>query len=208
MGVDFSAFSEIPVPDEAGVDDVPYWLTQLVGQIDQRLIVRALSTSDRDSKFYLMDMGAICVIVDTTPSVQGVYVKTSAPGSSAWGTVWKAPAAIAWTDLALASDMTQLSSKPQISLDDSGRWGTLKGDIQTISTATLANGTTVATIPSQFILPETVKLTVAINQVPTYWGSGYLVLDAATNNINTWGITGAAQPQWVGLWSARFQCHQ
>lgn len=213
MGVNYTQFSGVPVPDEDAVDDVPYWLTQIFGtSLDSALVLKASSNADRDSRLYLAPMGAICVVVDATPTVQAVYVKTSAPGTSVWGTVWKAPVAPVWTPLSLATDMTYLTSVPSITVDNNNVWATLKGDIQTISTATLANGTTVATIPSQFVLAETVKIPVAMNQIPTNWGTGYIVIDSTTNNINTWGITGASggalQPQWAALWGVRFQCHQ
>lgn len=208
MGVDFSQFSDIPVPDEAGVDDVPYWLTQLVSAIDPVLVLQASSSADRDSRYAQAPMGAVCVVVTAAPAVQGVYVKTSAPGTAQWGSIWNAPAAISWTNLSLASNITQLSSAPQISIEDNNQWGNLTGDLQTIDASTLTNGLTVATIPSQFVIAKTTRQPVAINQVPGSWGTGYVVIDQTTGNINTWGITASAQPQWIDLSGVRFQCHQ
>lgn len=208
MPVEYTDFAQIPIPDEFGVDDLPYWFSQQFSVVDKALIFQATDTDDRDSKFYLAPQGSVCAIVDDTDVVQGLYIKTSLPGSSQWGTVWKAPAALAWTNLSLATDMTLLSVAPSITISDDNRWATLRGDVQTISTATLSNGLTIATIPDQFTVDGLVKIPCAINQIPTYWGVGYVVIDPATNNINTWGITAAAQPQWAALWGIRFPCHQ
>lgn len=207
MGVDYTQFANIPVPDENAVDDVPYWLTQFADVIDPQLVQYASDNADRDARYYLSPMGTVVVVVDSTPAVEGVYIKTSAPGSATWGNLYTAPAAIAWTNLAMATNITSLSSLPQISVEKNNQWANLTGDLQTIDTTTLVNGMTVATIPSQFIIAKTIRHPVAMNQVPGSWGTGYVVIDQTTGNINTWGITASAQPQWIDLSGVRFQCH-
>lgn len=209
MGVNFSQFAGLPVPDSAATDDLSYWLTQLADGLDTSVILQATSNADRDSKFYLAPMGAICVVVTATPAVTGVYVKTSAPGTAVWGTVWQPQSALVWTPLNLALNMQTFQSVPSLTIDAANRWVTLKGTLQTISTAALTNGTTLASVPSPYVVDDTIRIPCAMNQVGSSGVAvGYVGISAADNSITMFGINAATmQPQWVDLAGVRFACH-
>lgn len=209
MGASFSEFAGLPVPDGQGTDDLSYWLSQLVAGLDTAVVMKASSNADRDSRFYLAPAGSICVVVSGS-TVSGVYVKTSAPGTAVWGTVWQPQSPITWTPLVLASNVSQWSTPPSITLSDDNRWGTLRGDVQTVSSAAFVNATLVATIPPPFIVDESVKIPVAFNQVGSSGVAvGYLYVSSADNSCTLYGINPATmQPQWAALWGVRFACHK
>lgn len=148
MGATYSQFSALPVPDTAGNNDVPYWLSQLVAGLDTKLLLSATSTSDRDSKFFNAPAGVVCVVA-TGGTATGVYVKTSDVGTSVWATVWTAPVAPTPVTIPLADGLQATNGKTPVAVYNAttNTW-TLWGNIATVNGSSIGNSTTLGTLPA------------------------------------------------------------
>lgn len=201
MGTIYTKFAGLPVPDDTAQDDVPYWLSQLANGLDPKVVCRATSTSDRDSKFYQADPGLLCIVVSASGTVSGAYVKTSAAGTSpTWGTVWEPPVAPTPIPLNLVDGMGVANGKTPVAVYNAGshEW-VLWGNINLTSGGNIANGTTLAYLPAQ----------VAMSNVQNYYegASTSSVSGSATSGTGKINVTpstgavtfyGTATP-WVGV---------
>lgn len=211
MGATYSALSGLPVPDTAGSNDVPYWLSQLVSILDSRLILTATSTSDRDSKYFSAPSGVICVVrAATSPyTVSGVYVKTSDVGTSTWATVWTAPVAATPIAIPLADGFQATNGKnPVVVYNSNANTWTMWGNISTVNGSNIGSNTILGSLPAAVALasyqpyyegtstesvsgtgspPGAVKISVN--------GSGNIVVYMASGVQTTWvGIDGIVLP--------------
>lgn len=204
MGALYSAFSTLPVPDSAGTNDVPYWLTQLVSTLDARLILTATSTTDRDSKYFNAPSGVICVVRNSgTTEVIGVYVKTSDVGTSIWSAIWTAPVTPTPVAINLADGFQATNGKNPVAVYNSAMntW-TLWGNIATVNGTNIASVTTLGSLPAA----------VALSTVQPYYEAAVPISVSGTNappgtcklsippsgNIVAYFGTGV-QTSWVGL---------
>lgn len=204
MGALYSAFSGLPIPDSAGTNDMPYWLSQLVAAMDGRLVLAATSTADRDSKFFNAPSGVICVVRNSgTTVVTGVYVKTSDVGTSVWSTVWTAPVAPVPVAINLADGFQAANGKNPIAVYNSvtNTW-TLWGNIGTVNSTNIGSNTTLGTLPAA----------VAVSSVqPYYEGASTISVSGTSSPPGTAKISITAsgsivvymgsgvQTSWVGI---------
>lgn len=203
MGATLSTFAGLPVPDTTGTNDVPYWLSQLVAKLDTQVVLTAASTADRDSHFFNAPAGVLCVISASGGPVIGVYVKTSAAGTSAWSAVWTAPVAPTPVGIPLSDGIETANGKTPMAVYNaaSNTWA-FWGNVAFSNGGSIPSNTVIGTLPAAVQL-STVQ--------PYYEGVGPISVSgtgsppgtakisfAASGNIVVYMGSGV-QTSWVGL---------
>lgn len=210
MGATFSQFAGLEVPDGFGTDDFQYWLTQLVAGLDETVFLRAVSLTDRDAKFYSADAGVVCVVVDPAgPTVIGVYIKTSAPGSATWGTIWSPVIAIPWEGVTYVSNVQTHAGNPlQVYVDKNNQWATLAGAIEYIDGSRFLNNDIVASLPAHIVVDRAWNGDVSTSQAATTVpGTAYCAV-GLTGTLTMSGMsTTSTGPLWIGFDGIRFPAH-
>jgi len=160
MGYTYSDFAGLRVPDEDAADDVPADLSYLVEQLDTGVVLRAVSSSDRDSKFYDAPSGVLCVVrnpddaVTDPGKVFGVYIKQSNPGTAQWGTVWEPPSALNFVAISIADQFASRGTPvydPGLWLEPGGVFVSLKGAVIRQDGATITSGSVLGYLPSNYL---------------------------------------------------------
>lgn len=209
MGYVYTDYAALRVPDEDAADDVPADLSFLAAQLDTALLLRAESLGDRDSKFYDAPSGVICVIrvpdgaVTDPGKVIGVYIKTSAPGTSEWSSIWSPPTTLDFLALSMTDDMRSRGTPTY----DPGVWieneifAQMKGAVARADGAKVQSGTVLGYLPSS-ILPR-----FAANDFPC--ATAYHSTGGAGNpkvSLTGEGSVTYYGPEcnWVGLDSVRY----
>lgn len=154
MGYTFTDLAGLRVPDENAADDVPADLSYLADQLDTALILTAVSTAERDSKFYDAPSGVICVVRAADTTITGVYVKTSDTGTATWGTLWEPTADLAFTSIQLADAYTTRGTPtydPGVYRENGGIFATMTGAFVRIDGAQITSGSVIGYLPSGFL---------------------------------------------------------
>lgn len=201
MGSTNSQFASLVVPDDVALDDVPYWLSQLVNGLDQKVVGRATSNSDRDSRFYGADAGLVCVVANAGTAT-GCYVKTSAANTApTWGILWQPPLAPAPVPLTLVDGFQATNGKTPVAVYDafSNRWA-LWGNVNLVAGGTVPNNTTFAYLPSQVSVSSVVQpyydFSVPTSlSPPNAYAVGKVNVNPATGALTFYG----SPAPWIGL---------
>jgi len=123
-----------------------------------RGVMRFADAAARDAAITSPDAGMVAWL-DTPGSLT---VRTA----SAWRTLWSS---LAWTDLTLSSGYETYGSTPRAAVEV-GQFITLRGGIQRNTSAQIATGSTIATIPSALGTPVSGDFPIAVQwsgDVPT-----------------------------------------
>lgn len=154
MGYIFTDLAGLRVPDENAGDDVPADLSYLADQLDTAVVLTAVSTAERDSKFYDAPSGVVCVVRAADTTISGVYVKTADTGESGWGTLWEPTPALNAVAIQLASDYTTRGTPtydPGVVREPGGIFATMIGAIVRIDGAQVASGSVLGYLPSGYL---------------------------------------------------------
>lgn len=203
MGSTNSTFSGLPVPDENATNDTPYWLSQLIASLDTKTVLTAVSTSDRDSKFFNAPAGVVCVVKSVSNVVSGVYVKTSDVGTAVWSAIWTAPGPLKQVPIPLADGFQTANGKSPIAVFNPvpNTW-TLYGNISAVNSTNISSATTLGTIPPAVSL-STVQPYYEGAGVCSVGGTGSVpgvckISVTASGSIIVYLASGVATP-WVSL---------
>jgi hypothetical protein len=175
------------VPDEEAADDVPVDLSFLASQLDQTILLRAASTSERDSKFYDAPSGVVCVVKNADDAavnpgqVTGVYIKTSNAGTAVWSTVWQPSSGLVLTPINLADPFTTRGTPtydPAVIAEPDGLFASMIGAAVRVDGSTMANGTVVGFLPTGFLpYEQTSDYPVSTSYVVANGGASRIVLN-------------------------------
>lgn len=203
MGYTFTDFAGLRVPDENAGDDVPADLSYLAEQLDTGVTLRAVSLSERDSKFYDAPSGVICVVRALDESISGVYIKTSDVGSSTWGTLWEPPAALELVALTLADAYTTRGVAvydPGVYREPGGIFAQMSGAIVRVDGSTIAGGSVLGYLPSGYLPLRNGDYATAITSSSSYTTSEPKVSLQPDGTIMYFGTATA----WVSVDSIRY----
>jgi hypothetical protein len=155
VGYSYTDFAGLRVPDENAADDVPADLSYLADQLDTSVVLKAISTADRDQKYYDAPAGVVCVVKSTPDNVvSGIYVKTSPEGSADWGTVWQPSGALELVQLTLTEGITSRGIpvyNPGIYREPGGIFAQMTGAVVRTDGAQIQSGTVLAYLPSGYL---------------------------------------------------------
>lgn len=204
MGYTYTDFAALRVPDENAGDDVPADLSFLAEQLDTGLVLRAVSTADRDSKFYDAPSGVIAVVRALDGAVSGVYVKTSNEGSAAWGTLWEPPAALTLVSVLLNETYTSRGTPtydPGVYREAGGIFGQMSGAIVKVDGTKVTSGSVLGYLPSGYLpMRPSNDYAVAVTSATASSTSTPKVSLSADGAITYYGTDIA----WVGFDSIRY----
>lgn len=204
MGYTYSDFAGLRVPDENAADDVPADLSFLVDQLDTVTVLKAVSTSDRDQKYYDAPSGVICVVRSSGGVVSGIYVKTSDTGSATWGTVWEPPTALSFAQVVLNDQYTTRGTPtydPGVYREPGGIFAQMSGAIIRVDGTQVQSSSVVGYLPSGYLpLKSANDFSVAITS-----SSGYTTSEPKVSLSGDGTITYYGTPTtWVGFDSIRY----
>lgn len=156
MGYTFTDLAGLRVPDENAADDVPADLSYLADQLDTAVVLQAVSTAERDSKYYDAPSGVICVVRAAPPdgTISGVYIKTANEGTATWGTLWQPPASLTFAAIQLADPYTTRGTPtydPGVYRENGGVFATLTGAFVRIDGAQITSGSVIGYLPSGYL---------------------------------------------------------
>jgi hypothetical protein len=206
VGYTFTDLAGLRVPDENAADDVPADLSYLVEQLDTAIVLQAISTADRDSKFYDAPSGVICVVRAALPdgTISGVYIKTANAGASTWGTLWEPPASLSFTAIQLASDYTTRGTPtydPGVYNETGGIFATLTGAFARVDGTQVTGSNVIGYLPSGFLpLKSAEDHPVAITSSAANTTSCPKISLASDGTISYFGTA----TNWVGLEGVRY----
>lgn len=209
MGYVFSKFAGLRVPDEEAGDDVPADLSYLVGQLDKTTLLRAATTSDRDSKFYDAPSGVVCVVKNADDAITnpgqltGVYIKMSNAGTATWAAIWEPSAGLTLTPIGLGDAYATRGTPnydPSVIAEPGGLFATMTGAVVRTDGGNIVTNAVLGYLPSNF-LPYKTSSDYAV--ATTYVGAatgGYKVALNSDSTIVYYGPSVA----WVGFDSIRY----
>ncbi|AWY07512.1 hypothetical protein SEA_LAZERLEMON_29 [Streptomyces phage LazerLemon] len=205
MGYTYTDFAGLRVPDENAADDVPADLSFLAEQLDTAVVLKAVSTADRDSKFYDAPSGVICVVRSSPGGVvSGVYIKTSDAGSATWGTIWEPPSALELVQLTLNDQYTTRGTPtydPGVYREPGGIFAQMSGAIVRVDGAQIQSSSVVGYLPSGYLpLRQSNDYAVAITSSSAYTTSEPKVSLSGDGSITYYGTP----TNWLGFDSIRY----
>jgi len=204
VGYTYTDFAGLRVPDENAADDVPADLSFLAEQLDTATVLKAVSTADRDQKFYDAPSGVICVVRSSAGVVSGVYIKTSEEGSATWGTIWEPSGALELTQITLNDQYTTRGTPtydPGVFKEPGGIFAQMSGAIVRVDGAQITSSSVLGYLPSGFLpLRSATDFAVAITSSSTYTTSEPKVSLNGDGSIVYYGTS----TNWVGFDSIRY----
>jgi hypothetical protein len=204
VGYTFTDLAGLRVPDENAGDDVPADLSYLADQLDTAVVLQAISSAERDSKFYDAPSGVVCVVRAGDGTITGVYIKTANEGTATWGTLWEPPAGLTFTAIQLADAYTTRGTPtydPGVYREPGGIFATLTGALVRIDGAQVASGSVVGYLPSGFLpLKAASDYAVAVTSSTANSTSSPKVSLSPDGTMTYFGTS----VNWVGLDSIRY----
>lgn len=204
MGYTYTDFAGLRVPDENAADDVPVDLSFLAEQLDTAVVLKAISTADRDQKYYDAPSGVICVVRSAEGDVSGVFVKTSDAGEAAWGTIWEPPTALEMAQLTLNDLYTTRGTPtydPGVYREPGGIFAQMSGAVVRTDGGQIASSSVLGYLPSNFLpLRNASDYAVAITSSTTYTTAEPKIALTGEGTITYYGTA----TNWVSFDSIRY----
>jgi hypothetical protein len=204
VGYTYTDFAGLRVPDENAGDDVPAELSFLAEQLDTKTVLRAVSVSDRDSKYYDAPSGIICVVRDGSGVITGAYIKTSQEGSATWGTIWEPPASLTLVAVTLADAYTTRGTPaydPGIYREPGGIFAQMTGAFTRVDGGLIQSSSVIGYLPSGYLpMRPNNDFPCAITSSSGYTTSEPKISLQADGTITYYGTPTA----WAGLDSVRY----